>query len=127
MSEYLPKDVRDGLILSGSLSRPKKTTTKTKSRANSNAMPRLRVEVGGQSFTILKYSEQGFSVRAEDAPRLPGFVDLYDGAEHLSRCLVVATTEEGGERSYEFKRRQAIHAHAPLDYAPGSEPTGYFG
>jgi hypothetical protein len=102
MSEYLPKEVREGL------ERARKRAAIRKSR--------LRVRVGDQTFTILRHWEKGFALDAEDAPHLRGLVDLYDGARHLAQCLIVASTQEEGEMVYEFKRSTAAVDHPALDY-----------
>lgn len=102
MSEYLPKEVREGLELA------RKRDLKKKSR--------LRVRIGEQDFTILRYWENGFSLDAEDAARLRGLVDIYDGARHLSQCLIVASEQTGEEMVYEFKRETQARDKAPLDF-----------
>ncbi len=102
MSEYLPKDVREGLELARKRDQVKKS--------------RLRVQVGEQKFTILRYWDEGFALDAEDAPQLRGLVDVYDGARHLSQCLIVASEEDAGEMVYEFKRETIAADRAPLDY-----------
>lgn len=102
MSDFLPKEVREGL-----------------EQARKNAMQkksRLRVHVGDDVFTVLKYWDSGFSLDAEDAPKLRGLVDLYDGAKHLYQCLIVASEEEHGQLFYEFKRNTAAQDKAPLDF-----------
>ncbi|MCG6883588.1 MAG: hypothetical protein LJE62_07525 [Silicimonas sp.] len=102
MSEYLPKDVREGLELA------RKQKLRKKSR--------MRVRAGDQVFTILRYWDQGFALDAEDAPNLRGLVDVFDGANHLSQCLIVASEEDGGQMVYEFKRATPHAEKAPLDY-----------
>ena len=102
MSEFLPKEVRAGLEAA------RKRDLRRKSR--------LRVKVGDQTFTILRYWDQGFALDVEDAPHLRGLVDVYDGARHLSQCLIVASEEEAGEMVYEFKRETMATDRAPLDY-----------
>ena len=102
MSEFLPKEVREGL------ERARKQSLHKKSR--------LRVMVGGHAFTILRYWDEGFALEVEDAPHLRGLVDLYDGSRHLSQCLIVASAEEQGEMVYEFKRETMAADEAPLDY-----------
>ena len=102
MSEYLPKDVRDGLEAARKRDQIKKS--------------RLRVQVGDEKFTILRYWDEGFSLDAEHAPHLRGLVDVYDGARHLSQCLIVASEEDAGEMVYEFKRETIAADRAPLDY-----------
>ena len=102
MSEYLPKEVVAGL------ERARKQAAVRRSR--------LRVKVGDQMFTILRAWDKGFALDAEDAPHLRGLVDLYDGARHLSQCLIVASEEEGGQMVYEYKWSTAAVDRAPLDY-----------
>ena len=103
MSEYLPKEVRIGLELA------RKEAVRKSSR--------LRVTAGGQTFAILRMWDEGFALDREDAPHLRGLVDVYDGARHLSQCLIVASTEGDGEMVYEFKRATTPLNHAPRDYA----------
>ncbi len=83
---------------------------------------RLRVEAGGLSVRVVRFLDDGFTLDAETAPRLPGLVNLYDGSKHISQCLVVATDEEDGEMHYEFKRATPVTDQAPVDYYQ-SEPT----
>ncbi len=102
MSEYLPKEVRQGLEAARKRSRAKKS--------------RLRVQVGDQTFTILRYWDEGFAIDADEGPQLRGLVDVYDGARHMSQCLIVASEEDAGEMVYEFKRETIAADRAPLDY-----------
>ena len=110
MSEYLPKDVRDGLELA------RKRNLRKKSR--------MRVKAGDQTFTILKYWDHGFALDAEDAPNLRGLVDVYDGARHLSQCLIVASEEEDGQMIFEFKRATPHADHPAVDYEVEDGPAG---
>ncbi|MEL6168354.1 MAG: hypothetical protein AAFR35_06660 [Pseudomonadota bacterium] len=103
MSEYLPKEVRDGL------EQARKAAMRKKSR--------LRVKAGDHTFTILRYWDTGFALDKDDAPHLRGLVDLYDGARHLSQCLIVASEADAEETVYEFKRETAATDRAALDYA----------
>lgn len=102
MSEFLPKEVREGLEKARAQSLRKKS--------------RLRVRVGGHDFTILRYWDEGFALDAEDAPRLRGLVDVYDGSRHISQCLIVASAEEEGQMVYEFKRETMAFDKPALDY-----------
>ncbi len=102
MSEFLPKEVREGLELARKRDLRKKN--------------RLRVQAGDQTFTILRYWDDGFAVDRDDTPHIRGLVDLYDGARHLSQCLIVASEEEGDEMVFEFKRETPAMNAAPLDY-----------
>ena len=102
MSEYLPKEVREGL----------EQARKQKLRKKS----RMRVKTGGQTFTILRFWDKGFALDADDAPNLRGLVDVFDGSRHLSQCLIVASEEDAGECVFEFKRATP-HSEAPaVDY-----------
>lgn len=102
MSDFLPKEVREGLELA------RKAAQKKKSR--------LRVEAGGESYRILRFWSGGFALGAETAPHLRGLVDVYDGGRHLYQALIVASSEEAGELIFEFKRNTAATDKAPLDY-----------
>ena len=109
MSEFLPESVRQELELA------RKQKLRKKSR--------MRVSVGGQQFTILRYWDEGFALDADDAPHLRGLVDVFDGARHLSQCLIVASEEEAGEMVYEFKRATQ-HAEVPTkDYEISEDAT----
>ena len=102
MSEFLPKEVREGLELARKHDLIKKS--------------RLRVRAGDREFPVLRLWETGFSLDADDAPHLRGLVDLYDGAVQMYQCLIVASEEENGELKFEFKRSTAAVDKAPLDF-----------
>jgi len=110
MSEFLPKEVREGLEAA------RKRDLRRKSR--------LRVHVGDEVFPILRFWDSGFALDIENAPHLRGLVDIYDGGRHLYQCLIVASTEDAGEMSYEFKRNTAAIDKAPLDFIrPDNAPV----
>ena len=102
MTTFLPKEVAESLE-----SAQKKSLRK---------QSRLRIRVGSEILTVLKYWGHGFSVDIDDAPQLPGLVDLYDGTKHLYQCLIVASEEEAGEMRYEFKRNTRAEDKVPLDF-----------
>ncbi len=102
MSTFLPKEVREGLEMA------RKRDLKRKAR--------LRVAVGENVFPVLELRDSGFSLDSDNAPKLRGLVDLYDGARHLYQCLIVASEEESGLMRYEFKRSTAATDRAPLDF-----------
>ncbi|KIN62328.1 hypothetical protein Z946_1185 [Sulfitobacter noctilucicola] len=86
---------------------------------------RLRLEVGGIVYPVLRMWKTGFAVTASDAPTLRGLVDLYDGSVHLFQCLVVASELETDEMRYEFKRATAVASAAALDFVrSGTAPAG---
>ena len=102
MSEFLPKEVREGLEAA------RKADLKKKSR--------LRIHVGDEVYPVLRFWENGFALDAENAPHLRGLVDLYNGGVHLYQCLIVASEEVAGVMKYEFKRSTEAVDKAPLDY-----------
>ena len=99
---YMSDEVRAGL----DAARAKHAKRKT----------RLRVETGSQYFPVLRIWETGFAVDQEDTPNLRGLVDIYDGPRHLYQALIVTSSEEAGERRFEFKRNTAAEDAAPLDF-----------
>ncbi|KAJ56947.1 hypothetical protein ACMU_00205 [Actibacterium mucosum KCTC 23349] len=102
MSEFLPKEVREGL-----------------EKARKEAMlkkNRLRVQVGEHSYRILRLWHDGFALDSDDTPMFRGLVDIYDGGRHIYQALIVASAEENGERVFEFKRNTAALDKAPLDF-----------
>ena len=84
----------------------------------------MRVRAGGQTFTILRAWDKGFALDSDDATQLRGLVDLYDGATHLSRCLIVASNEDDGETVYEYKRATPVADRAALDYSKDEDGAG---
>ena len=103
MLEYLPEDVRKGLLIGGERQVRRST--------------RLSVHVGSAVFPLLRLWDGGFAVDSARTPRLRGLVDIFDGQRHLSQCLIVAASDEGGIMAYEFKRETQVAEHAPRDYA----------
>jgi hypothetical protein len=47
---------------------------------------------------------------------LRGIVDVYDGARHVSQCLIMASDIEGGELVCRLKWATAARQSAALDY-----------
>lgn len=78
---------------------------------------RLRIEAGGATHIVLRMWKTGFAVAVEDAPKLRGLVDIFDGSKHLFQCLIIATEEAvPGEMHYEFKRATPVAERAALDF-----------
>lgn len=102
MTEFLPKEVREGL------EKARKASLRKKNR--------LRVHAGGEIYPVLRFWDSGFALDGEDAPHLRGLVDIYDGGRHLYQALIVASSEEQGELHFEFKRSTAASDKAPLDF-----------
>ena len=89
---------------------------------------KLRVETGDTYLPVLRLWKSGFAVDCEDAPKLRGFVDLYDGSKHLYQALIVTSAEASGERRYEFKRATAVLDRPPADFeAETPPPAGLLG
>lgn len=102
MLEFLPQEVREGLEAA------RKRDYKRKSR--------LRVQLGGAVFPILRFWDDGFSLDATLSPPLRGLVDIYDGANHIFQCLIIASSAENGEVICDFKRLTAVSDRPPLDF-----------
>jgi len=102
MSDFLPKEVREGL------ERARLKSLKKKNR--------LRVQAGDETYKILRFWQTGFSLEEDGAPNLRGLVDVFDGSRHLYQALIVASTHEDGEVTFEFKRNTAAVDKAPLDF-----------
>ena len=102
MTDFMPKEVREGLELARKRDMLKKS--------------RLRVHIGDAVYPVLTLWESGFTLDADEAPALRGLVDLYDGTRHLYQCLIIASQEESGQMVYEFKRSTAVAERAALDY-----------
>ena len=112
MLEFLPKEIRDGLEAA------RKRDLRRKSR--------LRVQVGEAVFPILRFWDEGFALDAALTPNLRGLVDVYDGANHIFQCLIVASTAENGELVCDFKRSTAVLDRPALDYwRDENAPVGY--
>ena len=102
MTTFLPKNIQDDLD-AARIAAMKKTS-------------RLRVVAGDEDHPVLRRWDRGFAVEADVVPKLRGLVDLYDGANHLAQCLIIASEEEAGEMRYEFKWAVEAHDKAPLDF-----------
>lgn len=102
MTTFLPKEVQAGL------DNARLAALKSGSR--------LRLIENGKPHPVLRLWKTGFSVEAATAPRLRGYVDLYDGAIHLFQCLIVASEEEHGEMQFEFKQLTAVADRAAADF-----------
>ena len=102
MLEFFPKELRDGLF-SAQLARARKKS-------------RLKIQVGDQSYPLLRFWHDGLSLEASHAQHLRGHVDIYDGARHVYQCLIIASEVEGEELICGFKRATAVLDRAALDY-----------
>lgn len=112
MLEFFQKDLTLALRSAGM------ATQKRKSR--------LRVQVGSAVYPVLRMWHDGLALDAGLSPHLRGLVDVYDGANHIYRCLIVASTNDGGELICEFKFATRVQDRAALDYVRDENaPVGY--
>ncbi len=112
MLEFLPKEVREGLEAARMRDLKKRS--------------RLRVELAGQIYPILRFWEDGFAVDAGHTSHLRGLVDIYDGSRHIFQALIIASTVENGELICDFKRSTAVAEKAPLDFwRDENAPVGF--
>lgn len=102
MSTYVPDNVQAGLDAA------RKPALKRCSR--------LRVEAGDDTYHVLRAWDGGFALDAATTPQLRGRVALYDGAQLLSHCLIIASEEEHGEIQCDYKRISEAHDTQPLDF-----------
>lgn len=110
--KFLPKDVQVGLDAARKVALARKS--------------RLRVDVGGQVFPILKFWKDGFALDGGVTTHLRGLVDVFDGARHEFQCLIVASRQEGDMLICDFKRATRVVESAALDYfRDENAPVGY--
>ena len=107
MAEYFSKELHKAL----------EQALKEKRRQKS----RIKVVFDGYKYPVIKTWNNGFSVDSSCTPILRGFVDLFEGSRHLSRCLIVASEELSGELRFEFKRSTAANDKVPLDFEKSSK------
>jgi hypothetical protein len=109
MTDDLPDAVRRGLEAARAAARK---------RGN-----RLCIHDRGEVHRILRQWDGGFALAAGSAAPVRGYVDLYDGPRHLSRCLILATGEErDGERLYEVKVETPVADRPAPDFAIDDAP-----
>lgn len=112
MLEFLPREVRDGLEAA------RKRGLRRKSR--------LRLQVGDAVYPVLRFWEDGLALDAKLTPHLRGLVDVYDGANHIFQCLIVASETAEDELICSFKRSTAVLDRPALDYwRDENAPVGY--
>ena len=102
MSDFLPKDVRDALERAAA------------ERARAKAA--VSVGVGDLRVAVLSSDRAGFRVAEQDAPRLRGFVDLYEDDRHVAHCLIVAASLDAGVWHYDIKRQTFLGPEPAADF-----------
>lgn len=112
MLEFLSQEIMDGLA--------------TAQKRDWARKSRLRVQLGEAVFPILRMWDGGIALDAERTPHLRGLIDVYDGANQIFQCLIVASTVENGELICDFKRSTAVTDKPPLDFwRDENAPVGY--
>lgn len=112
MLEFFSKELREGFELARKRQEARKT--------------RLRVQIGSEVYPILRIWDDGMAMDAGQLLHLRGLVDVYDGARHLSQCLIVASTVENGQLICDFKRSTPVTDKPPLDFwRDENAPVGY--
>ncbi|MGB5869460.1 MAG: hypothetical protein WBH04_04635 [Albidovulum sp.] len=87
---------------------------------------RLRVMTGDEVYPILKLLPDGFVLDADEVSHLRGLVDVFEGARHVSQCLIIASDVEGGELICKMKRETTVRDRPALDYERSDKaPVGY--
>jgi hypothetical protein len=112
MLEFFSKELREGF----EMARKRQDARKS----------RLRVQIGAEVYPILRMWDDGLAMDADQLPHLRGLVDVYDGARHVSQCLIVASTVENGQLICDFKRATQVTDKAPLDFwRDENAPVGF--
>lgn len=112
MLEFFSKELREGFDLARKRQEARKT--------------RLRLQIGSEVYPILRIWEDGLALDADKVPHLRGLVDVYDGARHLSQCLIVASIVENGQLICNFKRSTQVTDKPPLDFwRDENTPVGF--
>jgi hypothetical protein len=110
MADFLPQSIQDELAQARKAARRKKS--------------RWSVHIADEAVPIVEYNSTGFAVDADDAPRLRGLIDIFEGSRHLFQALIVASARDGDVMRYEFKRNTAAGVKPPSDFDEGADaPT----
>ncbi|WP_108386760.1 hypothetical protein [Yoonia sediminilitoris] len=111
MFSFLPEAVRLGL------EEARKSARRAKGR--------LSVHDGDQTYRIRRFWDSGFALDLDGSDRLRGYVDIYDGPQHLYKCLVVSSADDGDERVFEFKWATPVVTQPAADFVrPDFVPAG---
>ncbi|CUH15751.1 hypothetical protein JSE7799_00320 [Jannaschia seosinensis] len=111
--DILPHDIREGLA-----------RARAKDRKATGGG--LRVQMGEVWYPLRSYSEDGFEVAIEVAPKLRGLVEIHQGPRLLRSVLIVAMEPSGDVMRYAFKRTTAARTSPPVDYEQAADlPFAY--
>ena len=114
MLEHLPAEVRAGIDAA-------------RKRAHRQGR-RLRLEVNGAIFPILRLWDDGLALDPARVTRLRGFVEIHEGSRLIATGLIVASQVENDELICTFKRLTQAHDRAAADYELGAfVPAGLIG
>ncbi len=102
MTTFLPPEVQAGLDDARKLAQKKSN--------------RLHICADGKTYQVLYAWEDGFALNAATTENLRGRIELYDGVNLLSQCLIVAAELDGDDMRFEYKRMTEVTSTQPLDF-----------
>ena len=82
---------------------------------NRRRRSRHLVVSGDRQHRILKLTDTGFVIEADDLPHLRGYVEIMRGEERIARRLAVFAWARDGMVGYEFKH-DAAGREVPADF-----------
>lgn len=102
MFQYFSSDLSDGLAAANAQKAQRKT--------------RRRLVADGREYPLSRLWDDGLAVDAALTTHLRGLVDVYDGANHIQQCLIIASEVQAGQLICSFKRSTTISDRPALDY-----------
>jgi hypothetical protein len=78
---------------------------------------RLTLRTGSGTYPILRQGVDTCTIFAPEGARLRGYADIYDGEQHRAHCLIVLSEPDGEMIRLTYKRRTAVTAAPPADFA----------
>jgi hypothetical protein len=79
--------------------------------------PGMVLKTGNGSYRIVELASDGCLIEAPGPVALRGFADIYRGDEQVANCLIVVARPDGDHWRCAFKRRTAVRATPPADFA----------
>ena len=77
---------------------------------------KMTVRFDNVFYSILRFSETSFSIRASHQVKLRGLVDIFINNKHAHQALIVASDSNGDVINFNFKRNTAAQSVPPLDF-----------
>jgi hypothetical protein len=115
-----------GIAMTEFLSREIRSEFEAARKRGLRQRSRLRVMTGDEVYPILKLLPDGFILDADEVSHLRGLVDVFEGARHVSQCLIIASDVEAGELICKMKRETTVRDRPALDYERSDKaPVGY--